>query len=226
MDGKIVPLTVMRKKIAETVTNSKQNIPHFYAQVDVDMGEILKIRQNWSADKGKKPTVNHCILKAAVTALIQVPAFNSSYSQDGIRQYESINIGFAMSLDGGMIIPVIKEAERMNFNELSEAARELAQKAKNRRLLPQDYTGATFTVSNMGMFGIKTFAAIISPPQAAILAVGAIEAVPRWDGTSVVPKQSASMVLSIDHRIADGALAASFLSILKESLENPRDLFD
>lgn len=226
MDNIIIPITSMRKKIAETVTNSKHNIPHFYVQVDVDMGALLKFRENWTAEKDEKPTVNHCILRAAVIALTEVPILNSSYSEDGILQFESINIGFAMALEGGMIIPVVKEAEKLSLYELSKIARELVRKALNKKLLPQDYKDATFTVSNMGMFGVKAFAAIIPPPQAAILSVGAIETVPRWDGTSVLLTQSASMVLSIDHRITDGASAAKFLNKLKDSLENPLSLLN
>lgn len=215
----IVPLSLMRKKIAETVTNSKQNIPHFYVNIDVDMSKAITMLEGWDESNGQKPSINHCILKAAAMALEEVPELNSSYTSEGIVKYKNINLGFAAALEGGMIIPVIRNAEKLSLQEISAFSRELMKKAMDKKLLPQDYTGGTFTVSNMGMTGVKAFAAIIPPPQAAILAVGAVETLPRWRDSSWQPVPVSSMTLSIDHRVADGALAAKFMNKLKNLLE-------
>lgn len=221
MEKEVVPLTLMRRKIVETVTNSKQNIPHFYVQADVDMSRVIAAHKSSDESKGEKPSVNHYILRAVAMALKEVPELNVSYTPKGILKYKNVNLGFAVAMDGGIVIPVIRNAEKLNLQEISLVARDLVKRARSKKLLPQDYSGGTFTVSNMGMLGVKAFAAIIPPSQAAILAVGTTENVPRWIDSSWRPVPVASMVLSLDHRVADGALAAQFMRKLQELLRNP-----
>lgn len=220
-EKEITPFTQMRRKIAETVTESKKNIPHFYVEVEMEMTNIIAVLNDWDSSKGQKPSLNHFIIKAAALALQKVPGLNVSYTPDGILRHENINLGFAVAIESGMVVPVIRNAEKLSLQEISSRARDLGAKALKKKLMPQDYLGGTFTVSNMGMLGVKAFTAIILPPQAAILAVGAIKIIPQWKDSSWQPVSVASMTLSADHRVADGALVAKFLIKLQELLGNP-----
>jgi pyruvate dehydrogenase E2 component (dihydrolipoamide acetyltransferase) len=213
-------LTPMRRIIAERMASSKQTAPHFYLRIDADMTEIDRQR---SALKQQRepltPSINDYILSACARALPDFPLLNASFTEQGVHIYSDINLGVAVALQEGLVVPVIRNADRLSLQQIAAQSREFAQKAQTKKLLPLDYEGGTFTVSNLGMFGVDDFVAIINPPQCAILAVGQVapRVVPDNQGFAVRP--IVTMSLSADHRVVDGAIAASFLKKLKELLE-------
>jgi pyruvate dehydrogenase E2 component (dihydrolipoamide acetyltransferase) len=219
---KTVPLTPMRRIVGERMTQSKQSAPHFYLSMDIDMTAVSKLRTEWKEGSDDfVPSINDFILHACARALKDFPSVNSSYTEQGIKQHADINIGMAVALDEGLVVPVIHQANRLSLAELTRQSRELAEKAQNKKLFPLDYEGGTFTVSNLGMLGIDNFIAIINPPQCAILAVGRVA--PRVvveDGMFAI-KSSMTATLSADHRVIDGAIGARFLQDVKKLLENP-----
>jgi pyruvate dehydrogenase E2 component (dihydrolipoamide acetyltransferase) len=216
----LVQLTPMRRLVGERMARSKQSAPHFYLSIEVDMAEITRQR---NALKEREvplaPSINDFILIACARALRQFPSLNAAFTEQGIQGYSDINIGMAVALEEGLVVPVIRNADRLSLAELAQQSRDLAEKAQNRKLFPLDYEGGTFTVSNLGMFGIDNFIAIINPPQCAILAVGQVapRVVPHGEGIAVRPRMT--MSLSADHRVVDGALAARFLQEIKRTLE-------
>ena len=222
--AKTVPLSAMRRIVGERMTRSKQTAPHFYVSMDVDMTEVDKKRTEWK-EKGEEPvaSINDFILWASAQTLKDFPFLNSTLTAEGIELLPDINIGVAVAIEEGLVVPVIRNADRLSLQEVAKQSRELAEKAQKKKLFPLDYEGGTFTVSNLGMFGVDTFVAIINPPQCAILAVGqaARRAVAR--GEEIVARPIMTMTLSADHRIADGAIAARFLKEVKELLEKPED---
>ena len=217
----IIPLSPMRRIVGQRMTQSKQSVPHFYVSMDIDMTAVTKLRTEWK-ERGDKliPSMNDFILHAAARALKDFPSVNSAYTDQGIKQHADISIGMAVALDEGLVVPVLRNADRLTLSELAAQSRELIDKAQTKKLFPLDYEGGTFTVSNLGMLGVDSFIAIINPPQCAILAVGRVA--PRVvveDGMFAI-KSMMTATLSADHRVIDGAIGARFLRDVKKLLEN------
>ena len=220
--NKTVPLTAMRRIVGQRMTKSKQTAPHFYVTIDVDMTAVNRLRQEAKDKKAVLvPSINDFILRATAQTLKDFPALNSTFTEQGIEIIPDINLGVAVAVEDGLVVPVIRNADRLSLEQLAEKSRELAEKAQKKKLLPLDYEGGTFTVSNLGMFGVDNFIAIINPPQCAILAVGQVapRAVP--DGNAIAVRSLMTMTLSADHRITDGVTAARFLQKAKQLLERP-----
>lgn len=221
-----VPTSSMRNIIAERLLASKTQIPHFYLQMEVDAGPLMDFRAhlNASAEKagGNKYTVNDFILKAVIRAAQAQPAINAAWDGDAIVKFKSVGLSVAIAIDDGLVTPVIKQAEKKTLLEISQAVKDLAGKAKNKKLSPDDFAGGTITVSNLGAYGIDQFAAIINPPQAAIVAIGSIRKAPVVDDKGQITVGQRMWVgLSGDHRVVDGAVAATFLAEMRKLLENP-----
>jgi len=219
------PLSPMRKTIAKRLTQSIGPVPHFFLTVEVDMGEAMKLRGKINerfADKGVKVSPNDLIIKAVAAALRKHPWVNAAWTGDAIRFHDFVHIGVAVAVDEGLITPVIKDADRKGVGEIATEVRELAGRAREKKLKPDEYTGSTFSISNLGMFGIEEFTAVINPPEAAILAVGAIGPKVVVDAAGdMAVRQRMRMTLSCDHRVIDGATGAQFLETLKSYLEEP-----
>jgi pyruvate dehydrogenase E2 component (dihydrolipoamide acetyltransferase) len=226
-DDQVVPVSNVRGIIARRLLESKTQIPHFYLEVEVDAGPLLELRArlNASLEKdGAKLSVNDFILKACAEALCRVPAVNCSWeasAQPAIRHHSAAHVSFAVAIDDGLITPVIRDTNSKTILAISNEAKQLAKLAKDKKLKPDQFTGGTFCVSNLGMMGIERFSAIINPPNAAILAVGTTVAKPVVKDGAVVAGQRMSLTLSCDHRVVDGATGAQFLSALRELLEKP-----
>jgi pyruvate dehydrogenase E2 component (dihydrolipoamide acetyltransferase) len=221
-----VPTSTMRNIIAERLLASKTQIPHFYLQIEIDSAPLMDFRAhlNASAEKtgGVKYTVNDFILKSVIRAAQAQPAINAAWDGDAVVKYKSVGLSVAIAIDDGLVTPVIKQAEKKTLAEISAAVKDLAAKAKNKKLSPDDFAGGTITVSNLGAFGIDQFSAIINPPQAAILSIGSIRKVPVVnDKGAVVAGQRMWIGLSGDHRVVDGAVAATFLAEMRKLLESP-----
>lgn len=231
LDYSDIPHSQIRKVTAARLLTSKQTIPHYYLTVDTCMDKLIELRSELNslqeASGGKRISVNDLVIKAAALALKKVPACNSSWTNDYIRQYHNVNINVAVQTDNGLYVPVVRDADKKGLSKISEDVKNLAQKARENSLKPDDYEGGTFTVSNLGgPFGIKQFCAIINPPQAAILAVGAAEKrVIPGDGTELYKFGSfMSATLSCDHRVIDGAMGAEWLKAFKGYIENPESM--
>eukprot|EP01080_Neovahlkampfia_damariscottae_P005588 gene5588-9404_t len=227
-DFKDLPVTQIRKVIAARLLESKQTIPHYYLSVDCQVDELMKVREKLNKEYGKtqnfKLSVNDFIIKAASKALLQVPQVNSSWRDTFIREYQNVDISVAVQTDNGLITPIVFNASGKGLKEISQDVKTLAGKAKEGKLAPQEFQGGTFTVSNLGMFGIKEFSAIINPPQAAILAVGTtFQNVVPVEGEEIPFKTTTNMTatLSCDHRVVDGAVGAQWLKVFKEHIEDP-----
>lgn len=221
-----VPTSSMRNIIAERLLASKTQIPHFYLQMEVDAGPLMEFRAhlNATADKngGNKYTVNDFILKAVIRAAQAQPAINAAWDGDAIVKFKSVGLSVAIAVDDGLVTPVIKQAEKKTLLEISQSVKDLAGKAKTKKLSPDDFAGGTITVSNLGAYGIDQFAAIINPPQAAIVAIGSIRKTPVVnDKGQIAVGQRMWVGLSGDHRVVDGAVAATFLAEMRKLLENP-----
>ena len=221
-----IPLTGMRNIIAERLLASKTQIPHFYLQMEVDAGPLMDFRAhiNASAEKtgGNKYTVNDFLLKAVVRAAAAVPAVNASFDGDAIVQFKHVNLCVAIAVPEGLVTPVIRAAETKTLLEISQSVKDLAGRAKNKKLSPDEFAGGTITVSNLGSYGIDQFSAIINPPQAAIIAIGSIRKAPVVnDKGAIVVGQRMWIGLSGDHRVVDGAVAATFLAEMRKLVENP-----
>lgn len=217
----IIPLSPMRRIVGERMALSKLSAPHFYVSIDVDMSAVRKFRIEWR-QRGDEviPSINDFILLACARALRDFPMVNSTYTGQGIKQHADINIGMAVALDEGLVVPVLRNTDRLSLTELAAQSRELIDKAQTKKLFPLDYEGGTFTVSNLGMLGVDSFIAIINPPQCAILAVGRVAPrVVAEDGMFAI-KSLMTATLSADHRVIDGAIGARFLKQVKERLEN------
>ncbi|GAB4242897.1 MAG: pyruvate dehydrogenase complex dihydrolipoamide acetyltransferase [Candidatus Methylacidiphilales bacterium] len=223
-------LTNMRKTIARRLLESKTQIPHFYVEYEIDAGPVSALRASLNAGfeqlpKPFKLSLNDFVLKAVAEAIRQAPAINASFEGDAIRQYGAVHLAFGVAIPDGLITPVIRDAQAKNLKQISDEAKALTAKARDGKLLPQEYTGGTFTVSNMGMYGVDRFSAIINPPQAAILAVGnAVKKPVVNERDEIVVGHRMALVLSADHRVVDGAVAAQFMQALRNLLENPARL--
>lgn len=221
------PLSPMRKIIARRLVESKQQIPHFYLSIDVDMRAATRLRAefNGSVDEDRKISFNDLVVRACALALEKMPEMSSQLNGDSLRTPDSVNVGVAVSLDEGLIVPVLRNANQKSLSVLGQETRELAGRARKGQLKPEEYSGGTFTVSNLGMYEITHFQAIINPPEAAIVAVGAIRETPIVENGQVVPGKQMYLTLSADHRIVDGAVGARFLQEVKRMLQNPLSLF-
>lgn len=221
--GRVVPLSRMRQAIARNMSHSKQEIPHFYVTVEIDMDEAVRLRMqlNETLDKNVRVSVNDMVIKAVAQALPQHPMFNASFVSGGIEFRGDINVGMAIALEEGLIAPAIMGCSRKRLIEIAEETTTLADRARSGVLSAEEYTSATFNVTNLGMYGVEEFSAIITPPQSAALAVGSVREVPVVKGVDVAVGQRMKVTLSIDHRVADGSQAALFLSDIRQTLENP-----
>ena len=219
-----VPLSQMRKTIARRLTESIGPVPHFFLTIEVDMGRAMEARATINAmlePEGRKISLNDLIIRATAAALKRHPACNAHWLGDSIRRFNRVHIGVAVAVEDGLITPIIRDADLKGVAQIGAEIRELAGRAREKRLQPDEYTGATFSISNLGMFGIHEFTAVINPPEAGILAIGGVEQVPVVEAGEVVVRNRMKMTMSCDHRVIDGALGAAFLATLKGMLEEP-----
>ena len=220
----LTPLTRMRQQIARVTVRSKSEKPHFYVATDVDMTRAMALRGDINqalAEDGVRITVNDLIIRACIEALKKYPKFNAYYQEDGIRMNRVINVGLAVATDEGLIVPAILDCGGKSLKALAAASKDLADRAAQGTLNPQEYSGGTFAISNLGMFGVASFTAIIQPPQTAVLAVGAVRQQPVARDGQVVIAEVMTATLSADHRIVDGAEGAEFINEVKRLLESP-----
>ncbi len=221
--GRAEPLSRLRQITAQRTTEAKQTIPHFYLTMEIDMEEALALRAKLNqADESLKVSVNDMVVKACAVALEKFPMVNASFQSNQLVYPDGIHIGIAIAVDEGLLVGVVRHCEQKSLRRIAQEAQALVQKARDGKLMPDEMTGNTFTVSNLGMFGVDEFSAIINPPASAILAVGAVKKVPvvAEDG-SIVARARVRVTLSCDHRVFDGATGARFLQELKRVLENP-----
>lgn len=216
-----VPVSQMRKTIARRLAESKFTAPHFYLTMEINMDRCVDARESINAVSGSKISFNDFVLKACAAALRQHPKVNSSWLDDRIRINHHVHIGVAVAVEEGLLVPVVRFADSKSLTQINAEVKDYAQKAKDKKLQPSDWEGNTFTISNLGMFGIDEFTAIINPPDACILAVGGIKETPVIKNGQVVPSHIMKVTLSCDHRVVDGATGAKFLQTLKGFLENP-----
>ncbi len=211
----------MRKTIARRLAESKFTAPHFYLTMDIDMDNAISARTQLNSVGGAKVSFNDMVVKAVALSLKQHPVINSSWLGDTIRRNQHVHIGVAVAVDEGLLVPVVRFADTKGLNQIGAEVKEFAQKAKDKKLQPSDWEGNTFTISNLGMFGIQSFTAIVNTPDSCILAVGGIKAIPVVKNDQVVPGNVMNVTLSCDHRVVDGASGAAFLNTFKAFLENP-----
>jgi pyruvate dehydrogenase E2 component (dihydrolipoamide acetyltransferase) len=219
-----IELSPIRKTIAKRMTESKTSAPHFYVTIEVDMDPAITFRNQIVNVTEVKLSFTDIIVKALATALMKHPQVNATYLGDKMRQYHYVHIGVAVALEEGLVTPVIRNCEQKRLDQINAELHDLAERARSRKLKPEEYSGATFTVSNLGMFDVEDFAAIVNPPEGAILAVGTIVQKPVVRNGQIVVGHTMKATLSSDHRIIDGAVAARFLQDLKRILENPASL--
>jgi pyruvate dehydrogenase E2 component (dihydrolipoamide acetyltransferase) len=215
-----VELSPMRRTIARRLVQSKAPVPHFYLTIDAGMDRAWEAYRALREEKSPI-TITDIVIKAVAMALRRHPEMNASFAGDRVRRYTRVHIGLAVAVDEGLITPVIRDADLKTLEEISAESKALAEQARARRLQPDEYTGATFSISNLGMMGIEEFAAVINPPEAAILAVGAVRQAPVVENGTIRIGYRMKVTLSIDHRVADGAMGARFLQTLRRLLENP-----
>lgn len=221
--GEIVPHTNMRKTIARRLSESKRTVPHFYLTVDCEIDRLLATRRKFAerGGAGRGISVNDFVIRAAALALREIPDANASWSDDGIVRYGSVDVSVAVATDGGLIAPVVRNADRKGLGEISAEMKDLAARARSGGLRPEEYRGGTFSISNLGMFGVREFSAIVNPPQAAILAVGAGEPRPVVRDGALDVATVMTCTLSCDHRVVDGAVGARLLAAFKGFVEYP-----
>jgi len=215
----------MRKTIARRLAESKFTAPHFYLTMEIDMGRAVEARAAMNAATGSKVSFNDMVIKATSLALKQHPKVNSSWRGDTIRYNHHVHMGVAVAVDEGLLVPVVRFSDTKTLAQINQEVKVFVDKAKNKKLQPSDWEGNTFTISNLGMFGIEEFTAIVNPPDACILAVGAIREVPVVKNGTVVPGHTMKLTLSCDHRVVDGASGSAFLQTLKAMLEEPVLMF-
>ena len=211
----------VRKTIARRLLEAKQTIPHFYVTVDCQVDALLAMRQDLNGRSDVKLSVNDLVVKAAALALRRVPEANAAWTDDAILLYDRVDVSVAVNTDNGLITPIVKDADRKGLAQISAEMKDLAARARDNKLKPEEFTGGTFTLSNLGMFGIKEFSAIINPPQSCILAVGTSEQRPVVRDGAVAIASMMSATLSADHRAVDGALGARYLQAFKALVEDP-----
>jgi pyruvate dehydrogenase E2 component (dihydrolipoamide acetyltransferase) len=230
-----VPLSPMRKTIARRLTESKTTVPHFYLSIDVDAGELVKLRERINAElassgegesngEGSRPlkvSLNDLLIKACAVALVHVPACNASFTPEAILLHKRVDISVAVAIPDGLVTPVLRRADQKSVVAIAREVRDLAARARARKLKPEEMQDGTFSISNLGMFGVDQFAAVINPPEGAILAVGQVREVPVVQGGALVAGKRLAMTLSCDHRVVDGAVGAAFLAELRRLVEHP-----
>ena len=215
------PVSQMRKTIARRLAESKFTAPHFYLTLDINMESAMASRKALNAIEGVKVSFNDMVIKAVAHALKQNPNVNSSWMGDFIRRNQHVHVGVAVAVEDGLLVPVVRFADTKGLLQISAEVREYAKKAKDKKLQPSDWEGNTFTISNLGMFGIESFTAIVNPPDSCILAIGGIKEVPVVKNGQIVPGNVMKVTLSCDHRVVDGATGAAFLQTFKQYMENP-----
>ena len=216
------PASQIRQTIAKRLVTSLGPVPHFFLTTEIEMDRAAVMRKGINAlDPELKISINDIIIKVAAAALIQHPQVNASYQEKIVRYYEHADVGVAVAIEDGLITPVVRAADQKSLSQIAAEVRELAERARSKRLKPEEYTGATFSVSNLGMFGIDEFTAVINPPEGAILAIGAMSAKPVVRDNEIVIRQMMRVTMSCDHRVIDGATGAKFLQTFKKILENP-----
>jgi pyruvate dehydrogenase E2 component (dihydrolipoamide acetyltransferase) len=219
-----VALSPIRKTIAKRMAESKMTAPHFYVTVEIDMEPAMAFREQLNNASASKVSFTDVIIKASASTLMKHPQVNGTFLGDKMRQYHYAHIGVAVALEEGLVTPIVRNCEQKGIGLINAELRDLVDRARNRKLKPEEYTGATFTISNLGMFGVEDFVAIINPPEGAILAVGSIVEKPVAKNGQIIVGHTMKATLSSDHRIIDGAVAARFLQDFKKILENPASL--
>jgi pyruvate dehydrogenase E2 component (dihydrolipoamide acetyltransferase) len=233
-EAEVRPLSLMRKTIARRLTESKTTVPHFYLSIDVDVAELVKLRERINAELTPgdakvapeappplKVSLNDLLIKACAVALVRVPECNASFTPDAILVHRRVDISVAVAIPDGLVTPVVRRADQKSVVAIAREVRELASRARARKLKPEEMADGTFSISNLGMFGIDEFAAVINPPEGAILAVGQVRDVPVVVDGAVVPGKHLALTLSCDHRVVDGAVGAAFLAELRRLIEHP-----
>ncbi len=215
------PISQMRKTIARRLAESKFTAPHFYLNLEIDMDNSISARKQINSIEGVKISYNDMVVKAVAMSLREHPNVNSAWMENVIRRNQHVHIGVAVAVEDGLLVPVVRFADSKGFAQIGDEVRELAQKAKDKKLQPEEWEGNTFTISNLGMFGIDSFTAIVNPPDACILAIGGIKEVPVVKDGQIVPGNIMKVTLSCDHRVVDGATGAAFLQTFKDYMENP-----
>lgn len=220
----------IRRVIAKRLLESKQNVPHFYLNIECQIDRLLQLREEMNAITNKekpeyKISVNDCVIKAVALALAEVPEANASWTEDAILQYNNVDVSVAVAIDGGLITPIIRNADQKSLVNISNEMKDLAKRAKENSLKPEEFQGGGFSISNLGMFGIKQFQAIVNPPQVCIMAVGASNKRPVVINDQVTIATIMDISISCDHRVVDGAVGAKFLNSFKKFIENPLRLF-
>jgi pyruvate dehydrogenase E2 component (dihydrolipoamide acetyltransferase) len=221
IEGKKTPLSAMRRTIAKRLVESIGPVPHFFLTMDIDVTDLLNVRKQLIELSDSKISVNDFVVRAAALAILHHPLVNSSFTDEAIVQHDHVSIGIAVATPEGLITPVIRDADGKSVVEIADEVKLLAEKARNRKLKPDEYQGSTFTISNLGMYGIDEFTAIINPPNVAILAVGAAAAQPVVIDGQIVVRERMKVTMSCDHRVVDGAAGAEYLRTLKQYLEQP-----
>jgi len=221
MPYRLEPLSGMRKTIARRLTEAKQTVPHFYLTIDTEIDELLSLRKRLNDKSETKISVNDFVIRACALALKKVPAANASYDESGLLMYEHADISVAVATPNGLITPIVKQAEQKGLTQIAGEMKDLAARARDGKLKPEEYQGGTFSISNLGMFGVKQFEAVINPPQGCILAVGMGEQRPVVKNGQIVPATIMTCTLSVDHRAVDGALGAQLLQAFKGYIDDP-----
>jgi pyruvate dehydrogenase E2 component (dihydrolipoamide acetyltransferase) len=219
--GTAIPLTSMRRTIAKRLSESAFTAPHFFVTVEIDMDAAVSLREQLQRAEDVKVSFNDLVLKACAKALTRFPTVNASWTGEAIQTHAEVHVGVAVSLAEGLITPVVRNADRKHVVEISREVKDLAARAREKKLKPEEFMGSTFTISNLGMFDVTEFTAIINPPESCILAVGAVRKVPVVKDDQLAIGQRMKVTLSSDHRVVDGALAAQFLAEVRRLLENP-----
>jgi pyruvate dehydrogenase E2 component (dihydrolipoamide acetyltransferase) len=222
--GTEIPLSSMRRTIARRLSESKLQAPHFYVTVEIAMDAAASLREQLVRARGIKISYNDLVVKACALALARFPTVNASWTGETIKTHADVHVGVAVSIPDGLITPVVRNADRKHVVDISREIRDLAARARDRKLRPEEFAGSTFTISNLGMFEVEEFTAIINPPESCILAVGSVRPIPVVEADRVTVGQRMKVTLSSDHRVVDGVLAAQFLAEVRRQLENPVSL--
>jgi pyruvate dehydrogenase E2 component (dihydrolipoamide acetyltransferase) len=218
------PLSQMRKAIARSTVQSKAPVPHFYLTVEIDMGQAEQVRDQFKQNRQTHPSITDLLIKASALALARHPEINVSFAGEAIRRYAQIDIGVAVGMEDGLITPVVRDCGAKTLADISAETKALIERARQKRLRPEEYTGATYSISNLGMFGVDNFIAVLMPPQAASIAVGDIREVPVVTKGSITVGRRMNVTMSCDHRAIDGLMGAQFLKEFKRVLEHPQEL--
>jgi pyruvate dehydrogenase E2 component (dihydrolipoamide acetyltransferase) len=223
--GQEIPLSNMRRTIAKRLSESKFSAPHFYVTVEIAMDAAVALREQLLRGEDQKVSFNDLVVKACAKALTRFPAVNASWAGDKVVTHGEVHVGVAVAIPDGLIVPVVRNADRKSILDIAREVKDLAGRARDRKLKPEEFTGSTFSVSNLGMMDVSEFTAIINPPESAILAVGAVKQQPVVTEARIEVGHRMKVTMSSDHRVIDGALAAQFLGEVRRLLENPVSLF-